>query len=237
MNLNDNDVQAVEAGEHRVVVANPEIILQPGGRFEAPLKKPKFAARLLYIVFDEGHCVSDWSHFRAQYKDLGRLRFIIPETIPFYVASATLPTPILVDVMEILHLRSARTQYILRSNGRPDVHLAVRKMQYAASSYNDLNFVIPNNFAEGDPAPPKFLIFFDSSKEAEAAVRHLRNRLPEALRGKIKHFHSVMSPEYHSDEYEALRKGDLFGLCVTDSSGMVCMHIALTSVIQYLISM
>ncbi|KAH9951073.1 P-loop containing nucleoside triphosphate hydrolase protein [Amylocystis lapponica] len=212
--------QAVEAGQHRVVVANPEIILQPGGHFEALLKKPKFTSRLLYVVFDEGHCVSEWSHFRAQYKDLGRLRFIIPDTIPFYVASATLPTPILVDVMEILNLRSARTQYILRSNDRPDVHLAVRKMQYAASSYNDLNFVIPNNFTESDPPPPKFLIFFDSIKEAEAAVRHLRNRLPEALRGKIKHFHSVMSPEYRSDEYEALRGGDLFGLCVTDSFGM-----------------
>ncbi|OBZ67436.1 ATP-dependent helicase SGS1 [Grifola frondosa] len=57
-------------------------------------------------------------------------------------------------------------------------------------------------------------------KETEAAVRHLRNRLPEHLREKIKYFHSIMTPEYRSDEYEALRTSDLYGLCVTDSFGM-----------------
>ncbi|KZT63806.1 hypothetical protein DAEQUDRAFT_770277 [Daedalea quercina L-15889] len=222
-NANNETFKAVEAGDHRVVVVNPEIVMQEGGHFEKLWKKPSFTSRLLYIVFDEGHCVKEWSSFRTQYKHIGSLCYLIPETIPFYVASATLPSPLLLDVADILHLRPDHTTYILRSNDHPDVHLAVRKMQYAAASFKDLDWLIPNSFKDfkdGDSPPKKFLIFFDSTKEAEKATKYLQARLPEPLQDKIKWFHSIMSPEYRSEEYEALRNSDIWGLCVTDSFGM-----------------
>ncbi|KAH9919666.1 P-loop containing nucleoside triphosphate hydrolase protein [Amylocystis lapponica] len=198
--------QEIEAGKHQVVVMNPEIIMQAGGYCEQLWRKPAFTSKLLYVVFDEGHCISEW--------------ILIPDTIPFYVASATLPAPVLLDVADTLHLRKGHTEHIFRSNDRPDIGLAVRKMQYAAASYHDLDFLIPDGFQEGDIPPPKFLIFFDNTKEAEAAVRHLRSRLPDHLRHKTKHLHSIMTPDYRTDEYEALRNGDTYGLCVTDSFGM-----------------
>ncbi|EMD35389.1 hypothetical protein CERSUDRAFT_21069, partial [Gelatoporia subvermispora B] len=218
--VTDENFKNIEAGMFQVVVINPEILMTDSGHCEKLWKKPSFVSRLLYFVFDEGHCMSEWSSFREQYKYLGSLRFLIPEVIPFYVASATLPTPILDDVTEVLHLRPRHTDHIFRSNNRPDIALCARKMRYSASSFKDLNFLIPKNFTDGDLPPPKFLIFFNSIKEAEATTRHLRSRLPEHLQHKVKYFHSLMSDKYRDDQLEAIKNGDIFGMCVTDSFGM-----------------
>ncbi|EPQ54869.1 P-loop containing nucleoside triphosphate hydrolase protein [Gloeophyllum trabeum ATCC 11539] len=225
--------QEIEEGRYQVIVANPEVIMQEGGRFERLWKVPSFTSRLLYVVFDEAHCVSQWSDFREQFKYIGSLRYLIPGTIPFLVASATLPEPVLQDVAEILQLRRGETEYIRRSNDRPDIHLAVHRMEHPANSYRDLAFLIPDNFQPTDMLPPKFLIFFDDRKDTEEAVKYLRSRLPEELRSKIKYFHSVMSPEYREDEYEALRESDLWGLCVTDSFGMGLDLPDITLIVQW----
>ncbi|OCH86117.1 P-loop containing nucleoside triphosphate hydrolase protein [Obba rivulosa] len=213
-------VSDIEAGKHQVVVINPEILMREGGHCEKLWKKSAFTSRLLYFVFDEGHCVSEWSSFWEQYKYVGNLRFLIPDTIPFYIASTTLLSPVLSDITDSLNLQSKCTDHIFRSNDRPDIAISVRKMQHAVNTFKDFNALILDNFQEGDPPSLKFLIFFDSIKEAEVAVRHLRSRLPDTLRSKIKYFHSIMSDDYRNDEYEALKNSDIFGLCVTDSFGM-----------------
>ncbi|KII86188.1 hypothetical protein PLICRDRAFT_114870, partial [Plicaturopsis crispa FD-325 SS-3] len=219
-NANAETFKDIESGKYRVVVVNPEILMNDGGQFENLWKKKSFTSRLLYFVFDEGHCVSKWGSFRKEYLYLGSLRHLIPEIIPFYVASATLPAPVLLDVSEILRLRPDHTEHILRTNDRPNVHIMVRGLKFAANSFADLAFLIPDHFQDGDPPPEKFLIFFDNIKETEAAVRYLRSRLPRNLHNKIKWFHSVMTQDYRTDEYESLRAGDLWGLCVTDAFGM-----------------
>lgn len=114
--INSNKLQAVEAGNHRVEVVNPEILMQEGGHFEKLWKKPSFISWLLYFVFDEGHCIKEWSSFCTQYRHISSLHYLIPETIPFYVVSATLPSPLLLDVADILHLCPDHTTYILHSN-------------------------------------------------------------------------------------------------------------------------
>lgn len=195
--------------------------MQDGGYCEELWRNSGFTSKLLYIVFDEGHCIREWNEFREQYKHIGSLRYLIPETIPFYVASATLPTPTLRDVTDILHLRTGHTEEIIRSNDRPEISLCVRKMEHAASSFKDLDFVIPDDFAANVP-PPKFVIFCNSILETEAITQYLRNRLPDHLRTKIKYLHATMSADYRADEYMAIKNGDLFGLCVTDAFGMVC---------------
>ncbi|KAL6307300.1 P-loop containing nucleoside triphosphate hydrolase protein [Sparassis latifolia] len=177
----------VEAGKHRVVILNPEILMQDGGHCERLWKKPHFTSKLLHFVFDKGHCAKEW---------------------------------ILVDVAEILQLRKGHTEHIIRSNDRPNVAISVHKMQHAACSFKDLNFLISDNFKDGDTPPPKFLVFFDNIKKAEAVVQHLCSQLPVELRDKIKHFHSVMTDHYRNDECEALKNSNIWGLCVTDSFGM-----------------
>ncbi len=196
--------------------------MMDGGRCEKLWQKPAFTSKILYFVFDEGHCISEWSSFREHYKLLGSLRYLLAgETPPFYIPSATLSDGVLADVSDTMHLRKDKTTYMLRSNNRPEIGLAVRAMQHAMDTYKDLDFLIPDGFHNGDLPPPKFLVFFDNTKEAEAAVSHLSARLPATLRNKVRYFHATMTSMYRSDEFDNFRADDSFGLCVTDSFGMV----------------
>lgn len=213
-------LQEIEDGRYRAVAVNPEILMKNRGVFEKMWKKPTFTARLQNFIVDEGQVVAQWADFRQEYKYLGQLRWMIPDTIPFYVASATLPTPVLNNVTKHLRLRPTETEVIRRTNDRPNIEINVREMKHSAKSFQDLDFLIPSDLSEDSP-PPKFLVFFDNMKESEAAIGHLRSRLPAALRHKITWFHSTMSPEFRKEKYEALRRGEIWGLCVTDAFGMV----------------
>jgi superfamily II DNA helicase RecQ len=153
-------VQDIEDGKYQVVVINPELLMSDG--CEKLWNKPKFTSRILYFVFDEGHCVSQWGTFRNEYLHLGNLRHLIPETIPFYVASATLPPPVLREVTEILRLRAGETEHVIRSNDRPNIFLVVKGIQYSVGSYMDLAFLIPELFKDGeDPWAALLPVDFD----------------------------------------------------------------------------
>ncbi|KAJ7165024.1 P-loop containing nucleoside triphosphate hydrolase protein [Mycena filopes] len=70
--------QDIEDGKYSVV-------MQQDGGFEKLWKKPDFTSRLISLVWDEGHCVSKWAGFRPEYKEVSRLRYLIPRTIPFVI--------------------------------------------------------------------------------------------------------------------------------------------------------
>ena len=183
-------------------------------------KKPKFTSRILNFIFDEGHCISQWGKFRKEYLHVGSLCYLISDAIPFYVASATLPASVLLDVVNILRLRSENIEHIIRSNDRPDIHLMVRSLVFPANSFKDLAFLIPTGFKEGDRLP-KFVVFFDNTKEAERATKYLRTLLPDSQHDKIMYFHSTMTQFFRDDELEAMKNSTTWGLCSTDAFGMV----------------
>ncbi|KAJ7908543.1 P-loop containing nucleoside triphosphate hydrolase protein [Mycena leptocephala] len=212
--------QDIEDGKYRVIVTNVETLMQQDGGFDMLWKKPQFTSRLISIVWDEGHCVSKWAGFRPEYKEVGRLRFLIPRSIPFVILSATLPPAVLSDVMRTLQVLPDKVTIIRRSNDRPNIHLAVREMKYPMNSFKDLAFLIPENWKPGDPLPPKFLIFFDSIADSIEAAKFLRGRLPFEYRHKIKWFNSEMSTEFKETESDALKTGKIWGLSCTDSFGM-----------------
>lgn len=190
----------------------------------------------MYMVFDEGHCVSQWGRsFRNEYLHVGTIRYLLPNTIPFYVASATLPQSVLRDVSEILRLRPSQLEYIIRSNDRPNINLVVRPIEHALESYDDLAFLIPEGWKEGDPPPKKFAVFMDNTTHTEAATKAIRKRLPPHLRNKIRWFHATMTNEYRDENLEAFRKGEIWGLFVTDAFGMVrlCSNPLCISTITY----
>lgn len=207
--------------KYQVVVTNIELFDRVGGGFDKLWKHEPFASRVISVIWDEGHCISKWSEFRPEYKNAGRLRYIIPKHIPFYVTSATLPPLVLQDVMDILHIRKDNAYIIERSNDRQNVSICVREMLHPANSYLDLAFLIPRNRPSGW-RPPKFLIFFDDITESIAVAKFLRERLPHDLRHMVKWFNADMSPEFREDESEKLKEGVTWGLCCTDSFGMVC---------------
>lgn len=193
--------------------------MKDNGGFEALWKNHLFTSCIASIVWDEAHCISKWGDFRPEYKDAGRLRYLIPKGIPFLITSATLPTLVLRDVKDILQSRETYT--IHRSNDRPNVHIVIREMKYPLNGFLDLAFLIPDDWTSDDPPPPKFLIFFDSIAESIEAVNFLRGRLPLQYQDRIKWFNADMSPEFRADESHALKAGETWGLACTDSFGMV----------------
>ena len=191
------------------------------GGFDKLWKHEPFTSRVISIIWDEGHCVSKWGDFRPEYKTAGRLRYIIPRHIPFYVTSATMPPIVLDDIMNNLQIRKDNAYIHERSNDRANVSICVRPMVHPAKSYLDLAFLIPVDPKPGW-RPPKFLIFFDDIAESIAVANFLRKRLPPAFRHMIKWFNSDMSAEFRDAESMKLKEGETWGLCCTDSFGMVC---------------
>ena len=177
-------------------------------------------SKVFNIVFDEGHCISQWgSTFCPEYKLVGVLRFIAPG-IPFYITSATIPHAMLQDIKEMLHIPSDSLLF-QRSNDRHNIAFCVKKMQYPMSSFEDLAFLVPSSWAEGEHIPRKFMVFFDSKREAKSASQFLRNRMPESLKHKVKWFHAGMSEFFRKEELQSYKEGDLWGLGMTDVGGMV----------------
>ncbi len=73
-------------------------------------------------------------------------------------------------------------------------------MKHPANSYEDLGFLILKDWKEGDPVPPKFMVFFDSKKEAEAASRYLASRVSLALCDKMLWFHAGMTAFFRVEQ-------------------------------------
>ena len=98
--------KAIEDHEYHAVVINPEQMMKAEGGFERLTKSSAFTDHVVSVVFDEAHCISAWGGFRPEYREVGRLKFILPKGIHIMITSATLPEMVLKDVKEILGLRA-----------------------------------------------------------------------------------------------------------------------------------
>ncbi|KAF9495708.1 P-loop containing nucleoside triphosphate hydrolase protein [Pleurotus eryngii] len=184
----------VEQGHYQVVIINPELLLG-SAEVKALWRNSHFTAWILNIIFDEGH-----------------------SAIPFYVASATLPKSVLIDIANVLRLRPEQTEYIMRSNERPEIALSVRSFVYPANTFKDLLFLLP-----GEPycetIPWKFIIFFDNIKESESAALMMRKRLRPGNQQRLVYFHLTMTPAYREEKVRCFQEGSVVGLFATDAFG------------------
>jgi ATP-dependent DNA helicase RecQ len=192
--------------------------------FASLWKDHQFTQRLISIAFDEGHCISKWASFRQDYREVSRLRYLVPNHIRYYVVSATFPNLVLGDTKDSLRIRDDQLYLMHRSNDRPNIDITVRQLAHPANSFLDLAFLVPENPPPGWK-PPKFLIFFDDIAESIRAAKFLRSRLPLNQRSMIKWFNSDMSAKFREKECENLRLGHTWGLLCTDSFGMVRLRI------------
>lgn len=177
---------------------------------------------MISVVFHEGHCISQWGNFRPEYRQIHTLRYRLPN-IPFLVASATLPSLVIQDIISTLQMNKLKLLIIRRPTDRPNIQLVVKQIKFALNSYQDLAFLVPGpeGCSTKSHIPSKFVVFFDSITKAVQAGRYLRSRLPPLLRHKIAYFHSKMSQAYKEKTLEKLKKGEIWSLCATDSFGMV----------------
>ncbi|XP_078494279.1 bifunctional 3'-5' exonuclease/ATP-dependent helicase WRN isoform X1 [Ciona intestinalis] len=91
-----------------------------GGKFRVVYITPEFAEScsdvleelnrnvgISLIAIDEAHCVSQWGHdFRAAYRNLGRLKTILPK-VPIIALTATATPEVRKDICNSLHLKNA----------------------------------------------------------------------------------------------------------------------------------
>lgn len=195
--------------------------MKPNGEFEKRLKNRLFTTNIISIIVDEAHCLTQWGEFRPEYKELQRLRYILPDTIPIMITSATLTREALTSSLRLLHMRPDKTVTIRRSSDRPNIKIGVRKIKYALKSYADLAFLVPLGWKVGDPPIPKFLIFFDDIQDAISAAQYLRSRLPPEARDLIKWFNADMSTNFKDEELERIISGETRAYATTESFGMV----------------
>lgn len=205
---------------HGAVVVSPEQALKPEGPFMKLWHKAEFTSKIISITWDEAHCVSAWGRFRKEYKEAGRLRYIIPRSIPYLLPSATLPREVRSAVVNTLQVREGH-EIIQRSNDCPNILLAVRKIQHSLSSFKDLVILI-SHLIKSSSQMKKFLVFFDNIEDSITAMEALKAHLPAEYHTKLAMFNSDNTPMFR--EYATLRfkEGTIFGLYCTDAFGMVC---------------
>lgn len=218
---------------YRVVISSPEQLMKEDGGFERLFRKAHFNSKLIAVIIDEAHCVKLWGSFQKQYQELGRLRYLLPEHVRFAIVLATLPATVLPDVMSQLGVSRNDLHAIRLSNDRSNIALVVRKMKYPANTYMDLDFLVrdavsgsatgvdTSSGSRPSQRCEKFVIFFDNKNEATAAGDYLRSQLPLDQRHRVIWFMSDMSREFKDNGVEGLASGEIWGICSTDSFGMV----------------
>jgi superfamily II DNA helicase RecQ len=117
--------------------------MKPNGEFERLLKDDIFSSWIISIIIDEAHCLTDWGEFWPEYKELGRLRYILPPSVPIMITSATLTKHTLSTAVRLLHMRANNLTTIRCSTDRSNIELGVKKIIHALHSYTDLAFLIP----------------------------------------------------------------------------------------------
>lgn len=120
----------------------------------------------------------------------------------------------------------ATTDYLLfkRSNDHSNINYVIRRMKHSQALYEDLAFLVPKGWTEGNPISPKFMVFFDNKKEAEGAVKYLMSCVSQDLRNKVPWFHAGMTKFFRRKEVENLKTGGVWGFAATDSGEMVRVH-------------
>lgn len=107
-------------GKSKIIFMTPEFFVKS----EIFIKELYEKGFLKAFAIDECHCVSGWSDFRKTYLDLNLIKKWIPE-IPILGLSATLSNDILMDVVDILHLKN--TKIYKGDFDRPNLYFEVRK--------------------------------------------------------------------------------------------------------------
>ncbi|PBK79409.1 P-loop containing nucleoside triphosphate hydrolase protein [Armillaria gallica] len=206
-------------GKYHVIMFSPEIIEQDSC-FDSLIKSKKFMDQLINVVFDKAHCIKEWGNtFYNSYQKLSHLRHLMARRVPYHLGTAALPPSAIEPLKKELHLDPNMT--ILWSNtDQPNIFFHVQQMEYPINSYHDLAFLIPKVLDPDGPLPVKFLVFFNSCKEAEEGVKFLCSWLPSKLRDKVKWVHSGMTDEFWEDSIHALKIGEDIGKCATDAVGL-----------------
>lgn len=186
------------------------------------LSKEAFQSKIRAVCIDEAHCMSLWGgSFRPDYTGLGALRGRFSRSVPFVVASATLPNHVLDDIKRQLRLEKS-VNIVSVSNARPNVALSVRGMEFSEESKADLRFLIPKGATKAEDIPIT-LVYCNQRTTTEDGADHLRDWAEDCgiSRECIAFYHARLGEKRKRELEEMLRKGEIRILICTDAVGMV----------------
>jgi len=121
----NTSVSELIQGQYQAVFMSPEILFE-SGHYMNLWDNEGWKDRLLAIIIDEAHCVSNWKTFRNSYLSIKELQYKVRDTTCFIALSATMPATILADVKHGLAFRDV--QEINVGNDRANIKYIVRTM-------------------------------------------------------------------------------------------------------------
>jgi hypothetical protein len=179
----------IQNGEYTHVLISPELAI--GDKFHDTAINPVFKERLGLVVIDEAHLVSQWGRgFRTDYARLGQLRSLFGGRVPWFACSATLEAEALKELKKGVGFDDDVT--VMRTSiDRPELVIRIgwipKNSRQKASALRFLFDEGSRTDAESTPMPqqiPKTVVFFDSKKEAYAAMQECRNWLQQSDKHK-----------------------------------------------------
>src|SRR5204862_2376761 len=99
-------------------------------------------------------------HFRKSFADLGKLRSYVPCSVPFLATSATLPPPVLEQVLSRLQFNKDTTFFLNLGNDRTNISMILCQIKGTTRDFLVLDFVLDEASA-GNPLK-RTIIFFNS---------------------------------------------------------------------------
>jgi hypothetical protein len=116
------------------------------------------------------------------------------------------------EVKTILGMWTETTHLFLQSKNRPNIKLVVQKLKYPVNSFQDLAFLIPDNWDFALPLPYKIIIFFNNITESINATTYLHSLIPAEHTNKVVWFNSKMSQQFCEEELVRFKANISYGL-------------------------
>jgi ATP-dependent DNA helicase RecQ len=209
----------LESGESKFIIANPEVLLteQVMKRFEK--------IKIVHIVIDEAHCVSEWGEsFRPSYLEINKIINNISiangngtaaegSAVPLVTAfTATASEPVLEKINKYVFGETGAHQ-IVGNPDRPNIAYAAKGCILRDLATRDL--LVQND----RPA----IVFCSSRTGTEKLARYLRVSLGEMgmdWHNEIRFYHAGLSREEKSDVEKWFMGNSRAVLCATCAYGM-----------------
>jgi ATP-dependent DNA helicase RecQ len=197
---------ALRPGQSRIIIANPETLLVPG-----VLNRLK-RIRIVHIVIDEAHCVSEWGEsFRPGYLELRRIiEALGPPLVTAFTATAG--APVLEKINRIIFGEVPAHQI----TGNPDR----ANITYAAQGCVVRDLAVRDLLAvNARPA----IVFCSSRAGTEDLAAYLRNDLRamgKSWHAEIRFYHAGLSREEKAETEQWFMNTGEGVLCATCAYGM-----------------
>jgi ATP-dependent DNA helicase RecQ len=198
--------EKLESGQSKFIIANPEVLLTT--QVKAKIEKIK----VMHIVVDEAHCVSEWGEsFRPSYLEIGSIiKMLNPPLVTAFTATAS--SPVLEKIKKYIFCDMEAGQ-IVGNPDRPNI-------SYSARGCINRNLAVRDLLIKySRPA----IVFCSSRPGTEKLARYLREELEEMghdWHNEIRFYHAGLSREEKTETEKWFIHNPEAVLCATCAYGM-----------------